>query len=136
MPEVRLAALWRGRRPAHRAAPPEIAITGRQAKNWIRGAPDSRAAGGRGAAEVLGATSRESEEPRFPNGAQAVDGNRRGGKKSAAQAALVVPQGTPWKVLDLAKLEPQRRNGSRALNVAALLADFPTSRIERTLVLY
>ena len=36
----------------------------------------------------------------------------------------VVPQGTPWKVLDLAKLEPPRREGFRALNVAALLADF------------
>ena len=36
----------------------------------------------------------------------------------------VVPQGTPWKVLDLAKLEPPRREGLRALNVAALLEDF------------
>ena len=36
----------------------------------------------------------------------------------------VVPKGTAWKVLDLAKLEPPRRDGSRALNVAALLEDF------------
>ena len=36
----------------------------------------------------------------------------------------VVTQGTAWKVIDLAKLEPPRRNGSRALNVAALLEDF------------
>ena len=28
----------------------------------------------------------------------------------------VVPQGTPWKVLDLAKLEPPRREGLRALS--------------------
>ena len=44
-------------------------------------------------------------------------------KKRRTQLAEVT-QGTPWKVLDLAKLEPPRRNGSRALNVAALLEDF------------
>ena len=44
-------------------------------------------------------------------------------KKRRTQLAEVT-KGTAWKVLDLAKLEPPRRNGSRALNVAALLEDF------------
>ena len=44
-------------------------------------------------------------------------------KKRRTQLAEFT-QGTAWKVLDLAKLEPPRRDGSRALNVAALLEDF------------
>jgi hypothetical protein len=44
-------------------------------------------------------------------------------KERRAQISSVV-QGTPWKVLDLAKTDLPRRDGSRAVNVAALLQDF------------
>ena len=125
MPEVRLAALWRGRRPAHRPPAPEIAIAPPAAPKIGYEAPPIVEPPEAEARRKFWAQQAENRKnPDFQMALKPIDGNRRGGKKSAAQAALRRPPRHGLKVLDLAKLEPPRREGFRALNVAALLADF------------
>ena len=131
--EVRLAALWRGRRPAHRSARAGDCDRPTRPRQLYEAPPIVETPQNKARREVLEGVRRESEEPRVSECTQRVESDSPTTKERRAQASLVHPQGTPWKVLDLAKLEPPRRQVSRALNVAALLADFRSLlEIERT----